>query len=48
VDFTKRQFLAGEEFSQVMNIEVIKSNSNGASTTQLATVNIYNCNGAAI
>ena len=32
-DFTKRQFLVGEEFVQVFKIEVTKSNAEGATTT---------------
>ena len=32
-DFTQRQFLAGEEFVQVMKIEVKKSNAEGADST---------------
>jgi hypothetical protein len=45
-DFTKRNYLLGEEFVQVMQIEVIMSNAEGATSTNLATITIYNCAGA--
>ena len=45
-DFTQRNYLPGEKFVQVMKIEVIMSNSEGATSTKLATITIYNCDGA--
>jgi hypothetical protein len=45
-DFTLRNYLLGEEFVQVMQIEVIMSNAEGATSTNLATITIYNCAGA--
>jgi hypothetical protein len=38
--------MEGEEFLQVMRIEVTTSNVDGFFSTQLATTTIYNCNGA--
>ena len=45
-NFTQRQFLTGEEFVQVMKIETIMTNAEGATATQFATITIYNCAGA--